>query len=230
MGWFKYKMDESYFDEVDSAEKAYVLGWFYSDGNVTEQGRFRIELAETDGYILKWIKKQLKYTGPLYNKPARNGSKPQVSLCINRKRVADKLIALGCSPRKAHIVEFPTEEIVPRQFLSHFLRGMFDGDGSVGWRESRKNKLQSLNYTGSKPFITALGDFLTSLGVNHKIYDRPDKDSLCLFVMHRPSMAKLIDFLYRDSEHIPCLKRKQEKCNELASRNGCHVAWPNQRP
>lgn len=52
-------VDEHYFDEIDSDEKAYYLGLLFTDGSVTLDPKdlrapmIRIELVETDVDILK---------------------------------------------------------------------------------------------------------------------------------------------------------------------------------
>ena len=56
----KYKIIESYFDEIDTKEKAYFLGLLYADGYNYTAGKnkhFSLSLVDTDVLIL--FKKQL---------------------------------------------------------------------------------------------------------------------------------------------------------------------------
>lgn len=41
------------------------------------------------------------------------------------------LISNGCVPKKSLILKFPEEDIVSKELQSHFIRGYFDGDGSL---------------------------------------------------------------------------------------------------
>ena len=53
----------------------------------------------------------------------------------------EDLIKLGCVPNKSLTVKFPTEEQVPKEFLSSFILGLIDGDGSIGiYKRKVKNK------------------------------------------------------------------------------------------
>lgn len=50
----KYYYNEQYFKEIDTADKAYFLGWFYSDGNnYSPSWRSSIKIQENDKYILE---------------------------------------------------------------------------------------------------------------------------------------------------------------------------------
>ena len=43
-----------------------------------------------------------------------------------------QLIKKGIPEKKSYIVKFPSNKIIPNNLMSHFLRGVFDGDGDVG--------------------------------------------------------------------------------------------------
>ena len=51
------KLNHSYFDVIDTEYKAYILGFIFADGCIVDnfngrQKSLRIEIIETDGYIL----------------------------------------------------------------------------------------------------------------------------------------------------------------------------------
>lgn len=50
---------------------------------------------------------------------------------LRSQKTVDDLKQLGCIERKSLILKFPTEEQVPFDLLHHFIRGYFDGDGSI---------------------------------------------------------------------------------------------------
>jgi intein-encoded DNA endonuclease-like protein len=61
------------------------------------------------------------------------------------------LIALGCVPRKSLILRFPTKEQVPQHLIKHFIRGYFDGDGSIGL--VKKHTQGFVNFVGTKNML-----------------------------------------------------------------------------
>jgi len=199
----KYDVDETFFDKIDTQEKAYVLGWFYSDGNVMPSGQIRICLCEKDVEILRHIRDIMKYTGPLYNKKARNSSLPQVELCINRQVLCKQLIKLGCVPNKSLKLKFPTEEQLPKYLHSHFVRGYFDGDGSV---------CRDVSIVGSLDFINTLKNILPCQITN--IYPRyKDRDARLtahqLHICRQSEVKKFYHWLY--CEATIWLPRKRNK-------------------
>jgi len=47
---------------------------------------------------------------------------------INNEKLYDNLVNLGLTPNKSLTMQFPN---VPDEFVRHFIRGCWDGDGSV---------------------------------------------------------------------------------------------------
>lgn len=204
---WKYGINEHFFDIIDSEEKAYVLGWFYSDGCVDKKGKLRIQIQKEDDDILYIIKEAMEYDGPLYDVPPPKRfphRKPQTCLSINRKPLADKLIALGCVPNKSLVMQFPSTDIVPANLLSHFVRGVFDGDGGI-----------SNNFTVSitccdmfiKPLILFLNENLNVYPLQY--YRRKDKNTLQMMIVAKKDVVVFLDWLYKDSHYY--MKRKFEK-------------------
>ena len=51
---------------------------------------------------------------------------------LNSPHLVETLISYGCTPRKSLTLKFPDFNIFKSQSLiNHFIRGYFDGDGSV---------------------------------------------------------------------------------------------------
>ncbi len=195
--------DNNYFDVIDTQNKAYFLGLLYADGCIhSKQPRFLISLQEEDSYILEEFKKDLEYDGVLYTKPSNNiNHKNQICLEITSNNLKNKLIALGCTPQKSLTLTFPTEEQVPNHLLNHFIRGYFDGDGSVG--KSIRN-INDKEYTesfvqivGSCSFIEGLSeklDFLKSFNIS-LINQGKNKN---LSIKSKLDIISMYEYLYKD--------------------------------
>ena len=210
---FRYKVDEHFFDKIDTWQKAYVLGWWMSDGTVSPDGRIRIQIQKEDSYILEEIAKIMQFDGPLYDVPPPKRfpwRKPQKVLGISRKILADKLIQLGCPPRKSLILKFPTSDIVPDNLLHHFVLGFFEGDGSTTIPKNRPNSL-SVSFTSTDIFLNELKErVFIPLGIESKLYYRyKDKNSASLMINKKESVRKLYEYLYQDATLF--LTRKRDK-------------------
>ena len=208
---WKYSVNEHFFDKVDSEEVAYVLGWFYSDGCVDNNGKLRIQIQKDDEYILYIIKDLMEYDGPLYEvSPPKKypHRKSQVSLTINRKSLADKLIALGCVPNKSLILNFPSPSIISDKLMSHFIRGVFDGDGSIS---IKNNKYLNVSIISSESFLQSFRYWLINhLAIDTKHYYRYSHTTTMQMMITRTNHAKLfLDWMYRDANYY--LTRKFSK-------------------
>gem|GEM_PF-1143015 len=122
----KYGLDEQYFENIDTPEKAYWFGFLFADGNVNkDRNRIIVGLSQKDEYHLELLKQDLQSEQPLEYE-ILNGS-PCVFLRMNSKKMAEDLVKHGIKTQKAF-------ESIPEYLLNHFIRGLFDGDGWVRYR------------------------------------------------------------------------------------------------
>lgn len=121
----QFKYDESMFDIIDTAEKAYWLGLLYADGCVSNENRIVISLQERDGYLVSELSKALSrgqdLTRPFSVKRFRG-----IGLSVTSKRLASSLRRHGCIPAKSMTIRLPK---LNKEMMRHFFRGYFDGDG-----------------------------------------------------------------------------------------------------
>ena len=148
MGKRKYVLNEKFFDEIDTEEKAYWLGFLYADGyNNEKRKEVKIRLAIKDKEHLLKLRDTLyvKKDRPLYY--GINFKKNKwCELMINSTHFSKQLSKLGCVQAKTFVVQFPSflqDECLKRAFI----RGVFDGDGSIGLYR---------HYTGSPKYIFSI--------------------------------------------------------------------------
>lgn len=202
-----HTLDETYFEKIDTVDKAYWLGWMYSDGSVCKTGKIRLSLQARDSEIVNQFKADVQYTGPLHYKPTpikQPNKQPQWELCINRQKVVKDLIALGCEPNKTFTLKFPTKEQVPDEYLSDFLLGFFDGDGSILPKKT-------VMIVAPKEFFQGMIERLP-FKIDFTYYVRhPDRNhNIVQFCINRrESVLMFLDYLYQNEKF--CLKRKKDK-------------------
>ena len=61
------------------------------------------------------------------------------------------LIKQGCVPNKSLILTFPNKYQVPKNLINHFIRGYFDGDGSI--YEYSKTHAGSISFIGTESVL-----------------------------------------------------------------------------
>ena len=142
----KYKINLSFF-KTWSNDMAYILGFWFADGCINKT-TFTISQHKKDKSILEDISLALSYSHPLI----KQGNSNNFNICIYSKEIVDSIKALGGKERKSLDVKFPT---VPRIYLSDFIRGYFDGDGSISISKDGKRYYTSFA-TGSRDFASGL--------------------------------------------------------------------------
>ena len=170
----KYDIDETFFDVIDTEEKAYFLGFLYADGcNATNRNAVILSLKEDDKEILEILNNLLQSNKPLqYVEFKATNSSNQYRLVIANKHISQKLVELGCGKAKTHNLIFPTEEQVPSHLIGHFVRGYFDGDGSVSG-----DKQKQFCFVGTIDFLLPLQQILVKeLNFSKTKLDRRHKD------------------------------------------------------
>src|ERR1035437_3893868 len=129
-----YKINEDYFEIIDTEEKAYLLGFMYADGNLSKGGSgIKICLQEEDRDILEKFSIPIYGFAKIYEEiKVKNGiSRRYLTSAVYCEKMHKDLTKLGCPPKKTFIIRMPHKDIVPEHLLRHFIRGYFDGDGCI---------------------------------------------------------------------------------------------------
>lgn len=124
-------LKEDYFNEINSANKAYFLGLIFTDGSVTEekdkQNQLRLELKASDVELLEKYRQELGISSKLtYCK--RKNSESFLS-AIRSNKIVEDLSRYGIVKNKTYLTKHLPQ--IPNDFKKDFLRGLIDGDGSI---------------------------------------------------------------------------------------------------
>lgn len=137
----KYQDNEKYFEEW-SHNMGYILGFIASDGCIYKDRYYRliISIHEKDIEIINFIRNELSPSRKIYFHSCKQISghiTPKVTLKITNNYLCESLFNLGLCLNKTWTKKLPE---IPKQFRADYLRGYFDGDGSI--TETKKcNKL-----------------------------------------------------------------------------------------
>ena len=211
----KTKFNEHIFDSIDTEEKAYWLGFIFADGgisrtpNLGEKPRYQFELSLSDvdsDHLIKFN----KFMGHIlnnvkYGKVNLNGKMfGRCRWIVNNKYLWNVLNDLGCVPQKSLLLKFPN---IPQDLIRHFIRGYFDGDGSLGVYETRYNPRVMCSCIGT---LDMLGAILKSVGIEVNYYhDKRHSEYTYSFQLVSSKCIKFLNYIYKDSNVF--LERKYKK-------------------
>lgn len=155
----KYFHQEDFFETIDTEEKAYWLGFMFADGYIINnenkygEDQFGLSVAADSADVIEKFKISLKATNPIrYDTSGKKlGKQVLHKLVLTSQKTVNDLIDKGCYKNKTLILEPPKH--IPNDLIRHFLRGFFDGDGSLT-RHQRKNSTHiqfTVDFTTTKP-------------------------------------------------------------------------------
>lgn len=123
------KINHDYF-KTESSNMAYVLGLLASDGTVRKNiNEIKLTLNEEDSEILEQIKKELNFEGKIRHYEDSKGFK-NATIAFTSAEIKKDLAKYNIISQKTFTFTFPIN--LSKKYWIDFIRGYFDGDGSVG--------------------------------------------------------------------------------------------------
>lgn len=210
-------LDERYFENIDTPNKAYWLGFIAADGCIKirkESNTYilSIGLAEKDIGHLEKFKKELKYEGKIVLEP-KYYEKTQkyyniACLRISRTVLCEDLINQGIGRNKSVNLQLPN---LSDNLMQHYLRGLIDGDGT--WFVTKQGQL-------TFGFISSIEDF--ALDVKKYLKNKCELKNDPKLIFHNNAYAftysgniqtrRIFEYLYSNCETY--LDRKYQLCIE----------------
>lgn len=214
----KYKtVESSGFLNPTNDWHAYWLGFLAADGNITDTGFVRIGLAASDENLLEDFLRGIQAENPIYRYKTNNGGMAS-HLQIRDDALIVALNKWGITTRKSLTILWPVN--FPTHLYSAFLRGYFDGNGTI-YQRHRVQPNTSWTETvvrficGSPPFLNDLEQVLNQHGIiTVKQYQNQGTQAYVLPLSSKKNnLIKFADLIYQDCS--VCLERKREVFDSL---------------
>ena len=207
----KYILNEKYFENIDSQNKAYWLGFLMADGY--NSGKFiRVDIQDGDH-----LEKFRDDVYPNKDMPVRTKlsatNKSVYYLTIQNSKFVSDCEKFGIVMNKSHIAKYPD---INTDMDKHFIRGLFDGDGCLSYTMDGNYRRYTFSIVGSNDIISKVRNKLLLIGVN--IGFRKTKSIYELHIRGNRQIIKVLDWLYCDSNIY--LERKFKKYDDMISIGG----------
>ena len=223
-----YYFDKNYFSKIDSGDKAYFLGWIFTDGYLNpakSEGYGSIILNITDLEVLESFKTYTKSDAPIHERDLtyyekkysfKKHLKKSYSFSLTNPKTWKDCLNIGLTPRKTFTVKFPNK--IPTIYLKDFLRGVFEGDGSVSYSDKRQAK-HVMIYCANKKFLTDIQEkILQHVDINSTINFIKRDNFFCLRVSAK-NFVDFYDLIYLNVPEDQILKRKRNKFHEIVKKS-----------
>lgn len=206
----KFTVNQKFFEQIDNEEKAYFLGLLMADGWV--QGNL-LGISLKDIELVELFKKTIESNHITKPRKNCNGVPNQLQLLIGSKKIVQDLAILGLIPNKYKRTRI--SEKIPTDMIRHFIRGYFDGDGSI-YINSRRNAAQICSC--SYEILQQIENILKNFNIirKEKKYINSIKNYHNFVINDRNEVMKFFDYCYNNASIF--LQRKYNKFIEIKNR------------
>jgi hypothetical protein len=193
------QLNEFYFENIDSARKAYWYGFLWADASMYNL-QFELTLQTRDKYIIEQFKNDIESSHNIVKHSKYNTQR----FLITSKRFAYFLNKLNIGNRKSYTEHVP---IIADEYFLNFVMGLFDGDGSF----SRHGRVQIVNTLPVAAWLREKMKKLWDIDVN--IYDIKNSVAKRINIQKQSHSKKLMEKLYNSNDFF--MTRKYEKFDEF---------------
>lgn len=208
----------NYFDEIDTERKAYWLGLLFADGSLIHKlgkkgtvisSTISLTLKSSDEYILEELAKDIGVPCKIYKRELSDFKGYDTishtsTLKFTSKHMGNTLEKYGMVPRKSLYLE--TLPTLSPHLMRHFIRGYFDGNGSVYFSQ---NALRIAIYS-TESFVNKLRQYLVeTLKINEgKTTNQKEAKVSFTSIGKQQDIRAFYNYIYKDATIY--LKRKKD--------------------
>lgn len=178
-------LNENFFENIDSENKAYWLGFIAADGCVGlwyKKYRLDIGLNSKDFNHLEKFHRDIESSISVKVYPYRcQSSHTSDKLC-------NDLINLGIVPKKSLVLKYPN---IHNSMDRHFIRGYFDGDGCL--YNYKNGKQWRISFLGTEDILK---NIQKRLGTNVSI--RKKNKIYTMYINGNKQVERILDYMYKD--------------------------------
>lgn len=196
----QFYVNESFFEIIDSEEKAYWLGFLFAEGSLdTKRYCLGLKLGKKEKEQVERFKKAIEAEHSI--KQTTDGRDAWI-IKIGSKLIAKSLLKFGFGAGKTLNIRIPS---IPDDLIHHFIRGYFDGDG---WISNPDNRKATIGFCScSKEMILDIHKWITqkigidcgSLIIRKRNHIPNQHDSFRLHYSGRKTLSLIRDILYKDA-------------------------------
>ena len=206
-----YNFDESFFNEIDSEDKAYILGFISADGSISRnQLRIRLQIKDID--ILYKIKEKMKSSHPIieYNAKIKEKCYKSCGFLITSTQMTNDLEKYGVIKDKSESIDLPN---IKEEYKLYWIKGYFDGNGGI---DLHSEKYPRIRMCSSNPnLLNNIINYFSETLNTRKTNICKIKDAKCYELYYiSQDVLKIYEAFYKNNNNV-YLDRKYKKFIEI---------------
>ena len=210
-----YPRISNYFHMIDTAEKAYWIGMLLSDGAIYKNS---ITLNLKDKEHVEKFRQAIGAVNKITETIDNRWTKPckLYQFTIRDSEMVTDLAQYGIVQNKSY-KDFGVPQI-PAEFIWDFIRGYFDGDGSIFFTQNK----YVLSWVGNKQFLTELRTILNKENVSLD-QNSQSKITYQLKISGKKDVYYFLHQMYDNSTENTRLDRKYKLVQQALSLEAHHL-------
>ena len=220
------RIRHDFFKNISTELQAYLLGFYTADGSIDEKRKtFRIHLSIKDSELVYLYKDIISPDARLfsvadnYKTTGRDGKEitghGSIGVDISSAILVNDIVELGIGYKKTYSdLTIPN---IPENLIRHFVRGFFDGDGSISTylacEKGKKDRVRCGIQIDSKTktLLENIQLFFKNNNIKFNLIYLKREDMYRISTSSREEIKKLYLLFYKDSYFY--LSRKFNKFN-----------------
>lgn len=198
----KVNCNDKEFDSINEFS-AYLIGFVAADGNLGQKKlAITITQSHDDGYsLLQQIASHIDYSGSFYYVKATDAH----TIYINSPKVIKLAEHFNITPKKSLTYSYPSN--LPEELFPYFIRGYFDGDGSLGYYKTNTSSVFIMSMVGTQSFIQSCA---SRVSVPGKVRDLKKENSWEIRWNGKKAL-QVYKFIYEETQDLQIVSAKQKK-------------------
>ena len=197
----KKSVDSTFFDNWNE-ESAYWLGFIFADGSLDLDNK--LEICIKDKEHIEKFKEQIKSDHKISERVINGSSYYRINM--RDKYMGEKLRSLGVLPNKTYGWTMPN---VPIEYIHHFIRGLYDGDGNLNVRGSKTAfRIVSYDISILENLMQIILEQVPCVKNHIRIYNYENRVPE-LNISSKKALNEFLNWLYKDATIY--LDRKYQK-------------------
>lgn len=206
---YRQRLKDPDYMSMSDELRYYLLGLILTDGCISQQSgkQERMTLRTSDKQLAEDLHPIICPERKLYaNKPYKEEHNVSYALISTNESSISALKSYGVVADKTYTIQYPD---IPKEHIHHFIRGLFDGDGSLYLNKVKGKDYKHVSFTtASIDFANGLKQELESFGFAATVTKDTRKDTYYVKMYRQEEVKEFGRWIYSHSHY--CLNRKKQ--------------------